>query len=69
MGLKDGKCETCIAEGKISTVTRPQYGSTTLMAISPGYYDEIGIFHEPYNPNRTTYEWCCSQGHKWIEIV
>lgn len=69
MGLKDGKCEECIKEGKKSTVYKPQSGVTTLMGISPAYYDQDGVYHEAYNPNKTTYEWSCSQGHKWLEII
>jgi hypothetical protein len=66
--LINGKCEQCVSEGKTSSVSEPQYGITTLMGIAPGYYDETGNYVPPYNPNRTTYEWSCSQGHRWTEV-
>ncbi len=60
------KCEECIKEEKKSTVYVPQYGTTTLMCSAPDYYDEEGKFHEGHNPNTTTTEWSCSNGHTWI---
>lgn len=69
MGLKNGKCEECIKENKKSTVHEPLYGATTLMCPAPAYYDEDGVYHESYNPNNTMYEWSCSNGHKWTEII
>lgn len=60
------RCEKCEGEGKKYSVSDPQLGVTTLMGISPGYWDEDGKYHEPYNPNTTTYTYTCSNGHTWI---
>lgn len=68
MTLINGKCEECLKTGKTSVVYEPQFRTTTAMAISPGYYDEQGQYHPPYNPNKTTYEWRCSNGHRWNEV-
>ena len=62
-------CEQCQREGKTSTIYAPQCGRTTLMGIMPAYYDEKGDYHESVNPNYTTFEWSCSNGHKWNEVV
>lgn len=56
-------CEKCKNEGLKSTIQAPMYGTTTLLAYSPGYYDEDGIYHPNKNPNRTTYTYTCSNGH------
>lgn len=58
-------CKECKKEGKEYRVNEPLYGTTTLMGISPGYWDEDGKYHEPYNPNITTYTYNCSNGHEW----
>ena len=65
--MEKPKCEKCINENKKYSVTQPQYGITTLMGISSGYWDEDGKYHEPYNPNRTTYTYICSNGHSWTQ--
>lgn len=62
-------CEQCKNEGKTSTIHEPMGGSTTLMAFSPGYYDEQGKYHATKNPNKTTYDYRCSNGHSWSETV
>lgn len=61
------KCEECLKENKTYSVQEPQYGTTTLMGISPAYWDEEGKYHESYNPNTTTYEYRCSNGHSWLK--
>lgn len=65
MALVNGKCEECVKEGKTSSVAIPQYGATTAMMPAPPYYNENGNLHPGTNPNTTTYEWHCSQGHRW----
>jgi hypothetical protein len=62
-------CEQCQREGKTSTIYVPQTGYTTLMAPAPAYYDEQGVYHQPKDPNYTTYEYSCSNGHTWKETV
>lgn len=58
-------CDQCKNENKKYTVTEPTGGFVTLMAIQPGYWDEEGEYHPPYNPNRTTYTYTCSNKHSW----
>lgn len=60
-------CVACQKEDKKSTIMAPMYGTTTLIAHSPGYHDEEGIYHSNINPNTTTYEYTCSNGHSWSE--
>ena len=62
-------CKECEGEGKSYSVTEPQYGTTTLMGITPGYWDEAGEYHEPHNPNRTTTTYQCSNGHSWNVVT
>ena len=59
------KCEQCTKEGKKSTINVPLSGVTTLMCPAPDYYDEEGELHRGHNPNTTTTEWSCSNGHNW----
>lgn len=61
-------CEKCIAEGKKYSISEPLYGVTTLMNITPAWWDEDGKYHESINPNKTTYEYNCSNGHRWTKI-
>ena len=58
------KCPECQAEGIRSCVNVGR-SMTTLMGWSP-YYDEDGNYHSD-NPNITTTEYSCSNGHKWTE--
>jgi len=58
------KCEQCVKEGKRSTIT-PGVSSTTLMGYTPWYYDEDGNLQTNPNPNKTTTELHCSNGHSW----
>ncbi len=63
--MKKPICKKCEAKGKKYSVTDPMYGATTCMGITPGYWDEGGGYHQPVNPNITTYEYQCSNGHRW----
>lgn len=58
------KCQQCVSEGKRSHV---YLGSTmtTLLGCTPDY-DENGIFHND-DPNITTTQYNCSNGHAWEE--
>lgn len=62
-------CKQCVKEGKKSTIYIPQYGISTLMSISPAYYDEDGNYHFIEDPNITTYNYSCSNGHSWVETI
>ena len=59
-------CEQCEEEGKKYTVTEGM-STTTLMGIIPAYWDEDGNYHQSVNPNKTTTEYYCSNGHKWTQ--
>lgn len=61
-------CEKCVQKGKKYSVTEPLGGFTTLMGISPGYWNEEGEYIPPYNPNYTTYTYNCSNGHSWNKV-
>lgn len=60
-------CPVCAEKGMKSTVQEPMYGVRTLMCPSPGYWDENGNHHYGHDPNYTTYEYECSNGHAWKE--
>ena len=66
--MKKPICEKCEKEGNKYSVIEPQYGTTTLMCISPGYWDEDGNYHEPHDPNTTSYVYTCSNGHSFSVI-
>jgi len=57
-------CPECQKEGKKSIVFIG-VSSTTLLAVTP-YYDEEGRFHFD-DPNTTTTQYTCSNGHVWSE--
>lgn len=59
------RCPECEREGKKSKVYVGM-STRTLMGWQP-YYDEDGKFHND-DPNHTTTEYDCSNGHKWKEI-
>lgn len=59
-------CETCKAEGKKSRVYEG-YSSSTCMGYE-AYYDENGK-HHVHNPNATTTEYSCSNGHRWVKTI
>lgn len=56
------RCEKCIEQGLKSTIIIFP-GSTTLMWSTP-YYDEKGRLHD-HNPNWSTTDYRCSNGHEW----
>ena len=58
------KCPTCVEEGQRSRVY-PGPSMTTLMGVSR-YYDEDGELVVD-DPNITTTEYSCSNGHHWVE--
>lgn len=64
--MEKPKCEQCEKEGRKYTVPMPMYGTTTLLAYEPGYWDEEGNYHSNKDPNITTYNYTCSNGHSWV---
>lgn len=60
------RCPQCVAEGKRSRVY-PGSSHTTLIAPLGGYYDEDGIWQSAPDPNVTTTNYSCSNGHHWVE--
>jgi hypothetical protein len=56
------KCHQCESAGLRSTVRQLASYSTLLMA--EHWYDEDGNFHY-HDPNVTTTEYRCSNGHMW----
>jgi hypothetical protein len=66
--MKKPICKICEKENKKYSVVEPMGGTTTLMSIQSGYWDGEGKYFPPYNPNRTTYSYRCSNGHQWEEI-
>ncbi len=68
MEAKKPVCKICESGNKKYSVVEPTFGTTTLMGISPAYWDEDGKYHEQLNPNHTTFEFICSNGHKWTEV-
>ena len=65
--LIDGKCSICVKEGQKSTVTMDSFGSCTLMACSPGHYDEDGKWVAPLPCNTCSRVGRCSRGHRVAE--
>jgi hypothetical protein len=59
-------CKQCEEAGKKCSITILTDGMTTCMGVYPGYWDEDGIYHAPYDPNYVTYKYCCSNGHTWM---
>jgi hypothetical protein len=57
-------CQECKKEGKKSRVYVGG-GMTTLMGVS-SFYDEEGRYHM-HDPNTTTTDFSCSNGHRWTE--
>lgn len=62
------KCPICIAEGEASCVTLGM-SFTTCMGWTTGYYNEKGNWVVNNDPNKTTTEYSCSNGHRWKETV
>ena len=59
------KCEKCVEAGLKSTINAPLGCFVTAMGYYR-YYDEEGKYHS-HNPNVSTSEYSCSQGHIWIQ--
>ena len=60
------KCPECVKNNQKSTMSVGA-SMTTLMYSAP-FYDEEGRYHS-HNPNTTTTEYSCSNGHRWSESV
>ena len=60
------KCPRCV-EGNKRSFVYVGMSLTTLMATHT-YYDEDGKLHYD-NPNKTTTNYSCSEGHKWQETI
>lgn len=58
------KCPFCQADNQKSQVY-PGSASSTLVNFTR-YYDEDGLYHS-HDPNTTTRDYSCSNGHKWRE--
>lgn len=56
------KCNQCEIESKKSTIQIGMSFTTAMMWHS--YYDENGNLHN-HDPNTTTTEYKCSNGHEW----
>ena len=66
--MKKPICIECEKENKKYSVTEPTTGMRTLMGIIPAYWDEDGNYHESVDPNHTTYQYQCGNGHTWNEV-
>ena len=62
------RCSECEIKGDRHRV-REGGMTRTLMGITPGYYDENDNYVPPNDPNKTTIECECSNGHKWQEPI
>lgn len=61
-------CPFCKEAGQKSQLHPSSASMTTLMASSPGYYDEDGKYVQVSDPNWTTRYYSCSNGHRfWAE--
>lgn len=60
------QCPECQKEGKKSKVYQGM-STTTLLGWIP-YWDEEGKYHND-NPNTTTTEYSCSNGHRWTNVI
>lgn len=60
------KCPECVKNNQKSIMSVGT-SMTTLMYSAP-FYDEEGRYHS-HNPNTTTTEYSCSNGHRWRESV
>lgn len=61
-------CDKCKSEGKESKIYIGM-STRTLMASPPPYYNEKGDLVTFKDPNHTTTEYSCSNGHSWREVV
>ena len=60
------KCPECVKEGKKSRVM-PGISTRTCMYAPPGYYNEDGEWVNIPDPNKTTTQYRCSEGHDFQE--
>lgn len=58
------KCPECVEQGLKSRMY-VGYSTRTLMSAHP-FYDEDGNYHHG-DPNKTTTNYSCSNGHQWVE--
>ena len=65
MPLSKVECEICNQSGHSHKTYVGPYVSSTLLAGSPGYWDEAGVWHDPCDPNAMTRSYHCSNGHSW----
>jgi hypothetical protein len=59
-------CKQCDKKGKKYSVYQGM-STTTLMAWGNPYWNEDGDYIIPPNPNTTTTQYRCSNGHNWSE--
>jgi hypothetical protein len=62
-------CKECDSKGLKYSVIEPMFGTTTLACGMSAYWDEDGAYHPYKDPNHTTYQYSCSNGHQWSETV
>ena len=58
------RCTECLKAEKAHTVTEGMR-MRTAMASMPPYWDEHDNYVVPPDPNKTTTEYRCSNGHSW----
>jgi len=58
------KCSECVSEGKKSSIHPSPTSFRTAMGGLEQYYDEDGEWHY-HDPNYTTRQYGCTNGHKW----
>lgn len=56
-------CPFCKDAGQTSCLTPSNISTSTLMAPTPGHYDERGEWVPSYDPNWHTTTYSCSNGH------
>lgn len=61
-------CKECEKKKKKYSVYTGM-SSTTLIAIPQPYWNEDGQYVSPRDPNTTTQEYSCSNGHRWSEVI
>lgn len=59
------KCPFCEAQGKTSKVHAEGNQFSTLLAYSPGHYDENGQWVRHPDPNYHHHSYECSNGHRY----
>jgi len=65
--MKKPECEKCLLEGKLYSVSMFFSGTIIFMDWNLGYWNEKGEYVHNDNPNKTTYDYICSNGHTWSE--